>query len=65
MTLNNKPHGFQRIQSGLNENAQQPNQTTPDEAATVERYRLKYALDEEYQRGFEAGLAAAQEATET
>ncbi|MGH1374301.1 MAG: hypothetical protein ACRBBW_19855 [Cellvibrionaceae bacterium] len=63
--MKNKPHGFQRIQSGLNENAQQPNQATPEEAATIERFRVKFALADEYQRGFEAGLAAAQEAIET
>ncbi len=64
MTLSYKPLGFQRIQSGLNESTQQPNQATPEEAAIVERYRLKHARADEYQRGFEAGLAATRKPSE-
>jgi len=64
MTLSYKPLGFQRIQSGLDKNAEQSNQVTSEEAATIERFRLKYALADEYQRGFEEGMTAAREASE-
>ncbi len=58
-------YGFHRVQAGLNERNDQPTHATQTEvAATVERIRLKHALADEHQRGFEAGQAAAREPSE-